>query len=577
MKNTLSILIIFFLSLGISICSKAQLSPPQRLQRQVDSILLVLKYAKEDSVKVNACLTLANLWSDVDPKQSISWLEEGKRYAIAGDLPKKLLKIRLTELRIHNVQGNFPLTLKAAAEISNEIEDADFMDQAAYLMSVGNASHKTGKYNDATEAFTKAYNLGRANRNPMVEVRAYMNLGMVYETLEQYDEMRKHLTQALQLAEQNHLMEDKMMIIMNLAFAEGRLNNHGKVIEYTQSAIPYYDSTNQQHALGLCYSNLAWSLMKSGKYDAALMHAQKSMVIRQKLGDKRGLARLHQILSRSYLELGKLDSTIHHANLGLTLSMENKLVVDIKDNFEVLSLAYERIGDDKKALYYLKQHLNWKDSARLKEGNKSIELQLNTYRNHYADSLNKANGIFIGGMKIPFSGISYIAAILLAAFVTSIAIYMFVKARKKKEESVAVVSDKSLENEEIAPSEQLKLMRERILLLEKQQEMQATKEFDELRQMIGSNKLHSEGYWNDFMLLFAKVHPDFFEKLKQRYPNLTQNEMRICALLKLNLSLLEISNALNITTESVRKARYRLYKKLNLASDQELINEIIML
>ena len=56
----------------------------------------------------------------------------------------------------------------------------------------------------------------------------------------------------------------------------------------------------------------------------------------------------------------------------------------------------------------------------------------------------------------------------------------------------------------------------------------------------------------------------FQDELKQRYPNLTAYDLRLCTYLKANLSTKEIATLLNITPDSVKKAKHRLRKKLDI-------------
>ncbi|WP_141719631.1 helix-turn-helix transcriptional regulator [Roseivirga misakiensis] len=53
-------------------------------------------------------------------------------------------------------------------------------------------------------------------------------------------------------------------------------------------------------------------------------------------------------------------------------------------------------------------------------------------------------------------------------------------------------------------------------------------------------------------------------QIKQRYPNLTAYDLRLCTYLKANLSTKEIATLLNITPDSVKKAKHRLRKKMNI-------------
>jgi ligand-binding sensor domain-containing protein/DNA-binding CsgD family transcriptional regulator len=81
--------------------------------------------------------------------------------------------------------------------------------------------------------------------------------------------------------------------------------------------------------------------------------------------------------------------------------------------------------------------------------------------------------------------------------------------------------------------------------------------------------------WERFKFYFEEIHHGFFEKLLRLYPDITSSELRLCALIRLNLSINEIASILGISVESVKTARFRLKKKLKSDSIHDLI-EIIM-
>ena len=76
--------------------------------------------------------------------------------------------------------------------------------------------------------------------------------------------------------------------------------------------------------------------------------------------------------------------------------------------------------------------------------------------------------------------------------------------------------------------------------------------------------------WEQFALYFDKVNKNFTTELLKKHPNLTQNDLRICALTHLNLSTKEVAALLNISTKGVEKSRYRLKKRLELGIDEDL-------
>ena len=89
------------------------------------------------------------------------------------------------------------------------------------------------------------------------------------------------------------------------------------------------------------------------------------------------------------------------------------------------------------------------------------------------------------------------------------------------------------------------------------------------------NAIKNDNHWESFRLYFEQVHDDFYTKLKLAYPNLTSNDLKHCALVKLNLSLDDSATLLGVSSESVRISRYRIQKKMNLNS-QSSFNDLLM-
>jgi len=70
--------------------------------------------------------------------------------------------------------------------------------------------------------------------------------------------------------------------------------------------------------------------------------------------------------------------------------------------------------------------------------------------------------------------------------------------------------------------------------------------------------------WYRIKAHFEKIHPGFFDRLRKKFPQLTPNDHKLCALLRMNLNTKEISHILKITAPSTEISRIRLRKKLDL-------------
>ncbi|MCD8556163.1 MAG: hypothetical protein LRY59_05995 [Bacteroides graminisolvens] len=85
-----------------------------------------------------------------------------------------------------------------------------------------------------------------------------------------------------------------------------------------------------------------------------------------------------------------------------------------------------------------------------------------------------------------------------------------------------------------------------------------------------ANNMDTEDDWNMFLIRFEEKHKNFFKKLKMLYPQLTNNDLRLCACLKLGLESKDIASLMNISVRAVENNRYRLRKKLDLKPTQNL-------
>lgn len=92
---------------------------------------------------------------------------------------------------------------------------------------------------------------------------------------------------------------------------------------------------------------------------------------------------------------------------------------------------------------------------------------------------------------------------------------------------------------------------------------------------IIDKSLNHDDDWEFFQEAFNNADKDFLQRMKNEYPNLTPNDLRLCAYLRLNLSSKEIAPLLNISNKSVEIKRYRLRKKMGLSNEDNLVARIL--
>ncbi len=99
-------------------------------------------------------------------------------------------------------------------------------------------------------------------------------------------------------------------------------------------------------------------------------------------------------------------------------------------------------------------------------------------------------------------------------------------------------------------------------------------ESKEVNKLVKKIALDSNNNWKEFESRFINVNQEFYDRLKSQYPNLSQYDLKVCALLKLNFTGKEMARLLGISPESAHTSRYRLRKKLGIGRDKSLADFI---
>lgn len=115
---------------------------------------------------------------------------------------------------------------------------------------------------------------------------------------------------------------------------------------------------------------------------------------------------------------------------------------------------------------------------------------------------------------------------------------------------------------------------EELKSLNLQNESKNSDKIEKISILIESRLLSDED-WREFKRIFDQVHTGFFVRLKENFPDLTPAEIRLFALIKLNLSTKEVAEILAVSPKSVNVARYRLRKSLGLEKGTDVTDFIL--
>ncbi|PRY87920.1 two-component regulator propeller domain-containing protein [Mongoliibacter ruber] len=111
-------------------------------------------------------------------------------------------------------------------------------------------------------------------------------------------------------------------------------------------------------------------------------------------------------------------------------------------------------------------------------------------------------------------------------------------------------------------------------IIKKSKNQEVKSELNKVIQSIEKN-IKGDKEWEQFEIHFDQVHGDFMSRFKKAYPDLSPQEIKLSAYLRMNLSSKEIAYLMNISTRGIEIARYRLRKKIQLER-QDNLQEFIL-
>lgn len=176
----------------------------------------------------------------------------------------------------------------------------------------------------------------------------------------------------------------------------------------------------------------------------------------------------------------------------------------------------------------------------------------------------------------------HINLILLLTFILSMIVtaFLYYLQYKKKEEMKRILQQESerlkQENKLLKQAEELSVLREKASMLREEllRKMEVFKKLPSLdndtEEDKNSNRQISltENEWREIRVVLDSNYDHFTTRLKQKFPTLSIADINFCCLIKINVSLHDMSNIYCISRNSVSKKKLRMKEKLGITSDE---------
>jgi DNA-binding CsgD family transcriptional regulator len=342
------------------------------------------------------------------------------------------------------------------------------------------------------------------------------------------------------------------------------------------------------------YQNMGRLFLITDRIDSSKYYLNKAVDLAEEINSPLVRADAMGNLAELNYSENKVDEAIEKWSASIETYLDAGEVSRSFHSFRNIIEAYEKVGNYKFANEYLKKYHALADSLYTVEKEKaiaSLENEIEVTEKENEIELLQAQKKSEQRKTYFFISLFVLAATGGAAITIKLRSDRKLKA-KKNEVLQKELEVKTTQEERLRSELQLKsraLTKEGLRIIQKNKQLEDFKDrINELSKKVpGEARSDLNGIksalkyafsvdkdWKEFSVYFEDVHPQFLKKLDDLNPKLTPKEKRLCALMKVEMSTKEIASVLNISPDSVKKAKTRLRRKLNVEPREDLIEKI---
>lgn len=359
-----------------------------------------------------------------------------------------------------------------------------------------------------------------------------------------------------------------------------------KALKIFQEIDPKQFESNP-HISQKLYSNIGVAYMHGGILDSVQFYFQKALNIALKTKSKSDDFKRHLNFGVFYQEIGNFEKAVFHLSEAEKLIDCNVLYRYKRLLQEAFADLYLSNNDFKKAHDYRKLERIYTDSINF------FNLSEQSFSYEYKEKIKKLkfkNDILKLENTVSQRKIEIILLILFTLMTIVFLVFLRqreikqkaqLKAEKEHLERINLEYEKEASERETASKSLVLLEKENLIQtiskrLKKAQDKFSEKDRPILNEIISELELSMNNKrWIEFETRFNKVHPEFLNKLKIDFPNLSPNDKNLCCFLLLNMTSKEISAITHQSVDSINMARIRLRKKLNLTNTKQDLSSFL--
>ena len=589
---------------------------------QIDSLLQVYAHQPDDITKFGTLTHLINAFMYRDPDRSLAFAREklnmtrdlelqdwessvsikigvlknnqdqydsakyyfNQGYHLAlmtGDSRRLMLAVNglsATNLSI----GNFA----AADSLNDIIIEINIQKNDNYLLAIAYTmksliNEKQGNFNIAYNYALKGLRLMKEFDKPVRMADILVQLAGIEKIMGNIPDAIEHSKEALDVYRTHGDLKYQAQLLGNLGDLFIIQGNYNDALEFLQQSAAKAERAGNLSGKAGALNSLGKLYILQNRYPQAQKELEVALEIASDIGDLPGKVKILNTLGLLYNETNNPQKALQYLNESIGISEQLNLRPDKSIAYLERSVSNENIGMYQLALADFKVHKELSDSIFASEKLQQIEELRIIYETEKKDQEIEIQRFQIELLAQKESN-SRIKILLLVILLVSSIVTVFMvlvalrqKLKRRKLEHEITHNTLTLKKREIT-TQVLHIAQKNNLLKELKEmilELKSECPNSNLQKKI-INKINidinNEHSWEHFQSYFEDLHKGFGQKIREVAPELSPGELRLIALIKMDLNSQEVASVLNISQEGIKKARYRLRKKLGIETAESL-------
>ncbi len=551
---------LLFVVLWMNIVCTGVLAQDQHL---LDSLKYQLEVAADDAAEVQTLIAVSNEYATHD-------LSMGLRYA------------------------------ERSLDVARETNDNSLIADA--LINMGYICFQHGLLELAVSHYYEYLNLKESMDDREGALRGMINIAAVKLMMQDFEGARDDLLDVLDMLDELDALKIEPDTVPRIVLPT-IYNNLGVAyenLEKTEEAIDYYMRgaslarrlPGQLDALARLLNNLGKLYGEEGRTQEALVAMNEALEIRMAEGNRQGEASSYRNLALFHFDRDNHQLALEYTYKGLEIA-ERLGGLQLLTNFSgLLYEHFDKYNQPDSALKYHKQLKEYTERMNSEEVRQEITRMEITAQFQERELLRemeqkrKEQRLMYGGgfvlLIAVIMGLLFFLAQSRARRLRLANTNIQLKSDKNQLEREKLENELEVKNKELTTNVMYQIRKNELIneITKKLLAYSHSLNRNQQELMTGIirdlEKTQDETVWEEFEVRFHQVHNDFYEKLHEINPDLSLNERRLCAFLRLNMTTKEISSITGQSLRSIEVARTRLRKKLHLTNSDIGIADFLL-